>query len=62
MANLSCSTGKAEKERLRAEIDRQVAEFLSRGGKIDVLTSDHQKAVDIGSVWHQQSELTNLAM
>ena len=50
-----------EKEKMRAEIDSQVAEFLQRGGKIDVLSDAHQhKATNIGSVWHQQDDMSNL--
>ena len=49
-----------EKERMRAEINDQVAEFLKRGGKIDVLTKEQRPATNIGSVWHPSHDMPNL--
>ncbi len=49
-----------EKQRMRAEIDSQVEEFLRRGGKIDVLNSGLTGGDSVGSVWHQQDEMSNL--
>ena len=60
MANLKTPTSEHEKERMRAEIDNQIADFLNRGGKIDVLSSDQQQRPTVGSVWHQQDDASNL--
>jgi hypothetical protein len=61
MAKLRSQTSVHEKERMRAEIDSQVAEFLQRGGKIDVLTDEHKHATsNVGSVWHQPDDMSNL--
>ena len=61
MAKTKASISEHEKERMRAEIDDQVAEFLRRGGKIDVLTDDkHSSASNIGSVWHPHDDMSNL--
>jgi hypothetical protein len=46
---------------MRAEIDRQITEFLDRGGKIDVVTGEQQKPASVGSVWHQQDETARFA-
>jgi len=46
-----------EKQRMRAEIDNQVAEFLRRGGKIDVLNDQPSQSDNkLGSVWHAQDD------
>ena len=51
-----------EKQRMRAEIDDQIAEFLRRGGKIDVLTDESgQTAPQLGSVWHTPDDVNPLA-
>ena len=43
-----------EKERLRAEIDAHVREFLERGGRIDVVIDNpRSNAAFIGSVGYQ---------
>ena len=61
MPNVKSQMSAHEKERMRAEIDSQVEEFLKRGGKIDVLTHSEQVSVtNIGSVWHQQDDMSNL--
>lgn len=60
MAKLKSPASEHEKERMRAEIDTQVEEFLRRGGKIDVLNNDHTGNAAVGSVWHQQDEMSNL--
>ncbi len=60
MAKLKSPASEHEKERMRAEIDSQVEEFLRRGGKIDVLTSERAGGSDIGSVWHQQDDMSNI--
>ncbi|MEM0954625.1 MAG: hypothetical protein AAGI24_10845 [Pseudomonadota bacterium] len=50
-----------EKQRMRAEIDDQVAEFLRRGGKINVLTNESsQTANQLGSVWHAPDDVNPL--
>lgn len=51
----------SEKNRIRDEIDAQIAEFLLAGGKINVL-SDNPKASKpaIGSVWHTGEDLASL--
>lgn len=59
MPQLKSQPGAHEKERMRAEIDSQVEEFLQRGGKIDVLSGpNQQKASNVGSVWHQQDDMS----
>ena len=60
MANLKTPVSEHEKERMRAEIDSQIADFLSRGGKIDVLISENRQSPKVGSVWHQQEEMANI--
>ncbi len=60
MAKLKSPASEHEKERMRAEIDSQVEEFLRRGGKIEVLNNDHAGSAAVGSVWHQQDEMPNL--
>ena len=60
MTKLKSPASEHEKERIRAEIDTQVEEFLRRGGKIDVLNSDVASGSNIGSVWHQQDDMSNL--
>lgn len=61
MARTKAQMNEHEKERMRAEIDDQVAEFLRRGGKIDVLSDEKQNAAsNIGSVWHQQDDMSGL--
>lgn len=61
MLNAKSQMSAHEKERMRAEIDRQVEEFLKRGGKIDVLThSERDNVTNVGSVWHQQDDMSNL--
>jgi hypothetical protein len=60
MAHSKIPASEHEKERMRAEIDRQIADFLNRGGKIDVLGDEQQRRDGGGSVWHQQDEMSNL--
>ena len=61
MANLKSRTSEQEKHRMRAEIDRQVEEFLRRGGKIDVVEDEHRtRTSSVGSVWHTQDDASNL--
>jgi predicted NUDIX family NTP pyrophosphohydrolase len=60
MAKLKSPASEHEKERMRAEIDSQIEEFLRRGGKIDILNSDVAGGSSVGSVWHQQEDMTNL--
>ena len=60
MANPKMPANEHEKERIRAEIDDQVAEFLNRGGKIDIVNNERQQRDSVGSVWHQQDELSKL--
>ena len=46
-----------EKERQRSEIDDQIAEYLRKGGKIDVVGQGQAgSGSDIGSVWHDQDQ------
>ena len=60
MTDLKTPVSEHEKERMRAEIDSQIADFLDRGGKIDVLTNEHQLQSRVGSVWHPQDDAANL--
>ena len=47
-----------EKARQREEIEREVREFIARGGQIQVLTGARTPvARSIGSVWHGQGDL-----
>lgn len=47
-----------EKNRIRDEIDRQIREYLQRGGKIEVLSGKQAKAGNaIGSVWHGSEDM-----
>lgn len=42
-----------EKERVRAEIDAQIREFLEQGGEIEVIASSSRAdARVVGGVWH----------
>jgi len=42
-----------EKERVRAEIDAQIREFLELGGEIEVVASSSRAdARVVGGVWH----------
>lgn len=48
----------AEKARQREEIEREVREFIARGGEIEVLAGAGVPAGrSIGSVWHGQGDL-----
>lgn len=60
MAKQKTPASEHEKQRMRAEIDSQIEDFLRRGGKIDVLNSGVANSSDIGSVWHQQDDMSNL--
>ena len=56
------SHGAVEKERLRAEIDNQVEQFLQKGGHIDVLNDGSSREVrQFGSVWQNLSEEIGLS-
>ena len=61
MSKPGSRTSAHEKARIRAEIEDQVAEFLSRGGKIDVVNNGQPQHSGTGSVWHQPDDLSNLA-
>jgi hypothetical protein len=61
MAMLKSQSSEHEKQRMRDEIDRQVEEFLRRGGKIDIVQDKHSSsASSVGSVWHTQEETSAL--
>ena len=50
-----------EKERIRAEIERQVEEFLRRGGQISVFdNTSRESRVTIGSVWHGHDDFQGM--
>ena len=54
-------TNTVEKTRIRDEIEAQVQEFLSQGGKIDVVgTGQTGRRPTIGSVWHGQDDFAGL--
>ena len=46
-----------QKNRVRAQIDAQVREFLARGGQIDVVDNQQRDTTGIGSVWHGRDEI-----
>lgn len=47
-----------EKERIRAEIDAQVQEFLARGGRIETVVGNARGDNNlIGGVWHNPMEV-----
>ena len=51
----------AEKERARAEIERQVEDFLRKGGQISVFDNQGSETrLEIGSVWHGQDDFRGL--
>ena len=56
------STGAAEKERIRAEIENQVQQFLQKGGHIDVLVQGGtRKEGHPGSVWENLDDEIGLS-
>ena len=49
------------KHRLRTEIDRQVDEYLKKGGKIEVLAEQTRREnTAIGSVWRLTDDIPHL--
>jgi hypothetical protein len=56
------SSGAAEKERIRAEIESQVQQFLQKGGHIDVLAHcGTRKEGHPGSVWEDLDDEIGLS-
>lgn len=50
-----------EKNRVREEIERQVQQFLSKGGRIEVVSAGlNGRRAAIGSVWHGQDDFSDL--
>mgnify|MGYP003625782020 CR=1 FL=1 len=50
-----------EKERIRAEINQQVNDFLQHGGRIDVLSERAKTKGDAkGSVWRSSDTLLDM--
>lgn len=57
------SSGSFEKERIRDEIDEQVAEYLRRGGRIQVLTRPETDLdTNRGSVWQSNFDDAELGI
>ena len=51
-----------EKDRIRREIEAQIAAFLGAGGKIDVLHGNHGKTpATRGSVWRSSDDIPGVS-
>lgn len=58
MGRRNDQTSSSEKNRIRAEIDRQILAYLQQGGRIDVVAAhDRGPRKAIGSVWHGPDDI-----
>lgn len=61
MSRRKDAINECEKNRIRNEIDAQIAEFLKAGGKIDVLADKQSNPKSaIGAVWRNGDDLPGL--
>lgn len=61
MQRISHSNEVNQKERARREIERQVEDFLNRGGRISVVdTRGQETAALLGTAWREYDEAMEL--